>query len=172
MPSVSYSEEIPTAVGYYVYRLWAGDGISLYVGRIGDSGPRAPQARLRHHRRTQTWWPDVARIEIAELPEHPAIVIEEAEQIWALRPLHNRQRGNCTHDLTLPGAVKPASGQCRECAHEYDRKYERTAARVASKASPAAKAKKRVSDGKRSSGGARAAIAKRRPSGGQAPLWE
>jgi|SRR5208282_3393668 len=168
-----YGEAIPTAVGYYVYRLWAGDGTCLYVGRIGDSGPRAPQPRLGHHRRNKTWWPDVAKIEVAELPDHPAIVAEEVEQIRALRPLHNIQRGNCGHDRSLPGAVRPWSGNCSECAREYDKKYQRSAARVAYRASPGVKAKKRDGDRKRQrpSGSARAAIAKRRPSGGQAPLW-
>jgi len=162
----SYTEEIPTAPGYYVYRFWADGGTCLYVGRVGNNGPRPPQPRFRSHRRSKTWWPDVARIEIAELPDHPAIVAEEAGQIEALRPLHNVQRANCTHDLSLPGAVKH-TGQCSECA----RKYQLDPARAVYEASPARKASARERGRKRLPSRTRDAIRKRRPTPGQAPLW-
>lgn len=122
MSAVSYSEAIPTGPGYYVYRLWAPDETCLYVGRVGDSGPRPPQPRLNNHRRQKAWWPDVARIEFAELPDHPAVVAEETRQIWELRPIYNTRYG-CTHDLSLPGMVMPSSGKCRECGREYNRNY-------------------------------------------------
>jgi hypothetical protein len=119
----TYSEAIPTEPGYYVYRFWAADETCLYVGRVGDSGPRPPQARLNYHRRNKAWWPDVARIEIAELPDHPAVVAEESRQIQALNPAHNIRRGSCTHDLSLPGTVT-ASGHCATCHRENEkRKY-------------------------------------------------
>ena len=149
--AASYSKVIPRKPGYYVYRLWASDGSSLYVGRVGDSGPRPPQPRFNNHRRKKTWWPEVARIEIAELPDHPAVVAEEAAQIEALHPLHNIRHGKCTHDLSLPGAVG-ASGNCATCRRENEMKKYWTqngaAARVARK---------------------RASM--RRPSTGQGSLW-
>jgi hypothetical protein len=171
-----YSEEIPTAPGYYVYRFWTADGTCLYVGRVGDSGPRSPQARLNNHRYTKTWWPDVAKIEVAELPDHPAVVAEEAEQIKALRPLHNVRRANCGHDLSLPGAVK-STGGCRECAKEYSKEYNKQhydgTAQAAYEASPARKAAKREYDRKRQPRhNALKRLRRRRPPAGQAPLWE
>lgn len=168
---MTYSEEIPSAAGYYVYRFWAADDTCLYVGRIGDRGPRSPQPRFRHHRRGQTWWPDVARIEVAEFPDHPAVVAEETGQIDALRPLHNARRGNCHHDLSLPGAVKP-SGGCRECANEYSRKRYHSPVGAAYEATPARKAQRREAAQRyRPKDRAAERLRQRRPSAGQAPLW-
>jgi hypothetical protein len=167
MPDASYSEEIPTAPGYYVYRFWTDGGTCLYVGRVGDNGPRPPQSRFRHHRINKTWWPDVAKIEIAELPDHPAIVAEEVRQIEALRPVHNIQRANCSHDLSLPGAVNH-TGACSECA----RKYQLSPARAVYEASPARRASARERGRKRLPSRMRDEIRKRRPTPGQAPLWE
>ena len=166
-----YSEIIPTKPGFYVYRFWAEDGTCLYVGRVGDSGPRPPQSRFAHHRRMKSWWPDVARIEVAELSAHALIVAEEEAQIKALRPVHNVHRGNCQHDLSLPGAVK-LSGACSKCAKQY----QNSPARRAYDTSPARVAKKRENDRRRvragrPSGGARRWIALRRPGPGQEGLW-
>jgi hypothetical protein len=157
LTSSAYGTEIPVAPGYYVYRLWAGDAC-LYVGRVGDSGPRAPQPRLNHHRRVKPWWAEVTRIEVAAFPDHPSIVAEEGMQIVTLKPLHNKQRGSCLHDLSIPGAVK-ANGSCRACENKRPR-------------TPGEKTRKNARDRARQS---QHNAAKRRrvraPGAGQQSLW-
>lgn len=113
----AYSSEIPRTPGYYVYRLWAED-ICLYVGRVGDSGPRLPRPRFRNHRRTKPWWGQVTRIEVAQLPDHPAMVTEEFRQIYLLQPPHNVHGRTCEHDLSQPGAIN-AVGRCLKCTKRY-----------------------------------------------------
>jgi hypothetical protein len=86
--SVTYGETLPTAPGRYVYRLWDTPGGCLYVGMIGDSGPRRLSARLGEHRRTKGWWPQVARIDAAECDLFQ-LHDEEMRQIRRLGPAHN-----------------------------------------------------------------------------------
>lgn len=117
------------APGYYVYRLWAGDEC-LYVGRVGDAGPRPPQARLNYHRRNKPWWPEVTRTEVAALPDHPAMVAEEEAQIAQLRPRYNVYRTRCSHDRSQPGALN-VNGSCRACAAAQDKAREITPERRA-----------------------------------------
>lgn len=89
----AFSDILPTAPGCYVYRLW-GLALSksgcLYVGMVGENGPRRLSARLAEHKRTKPWWPAVQRIDAAECGMYD-VGHEEALQIAALRPDHNRR---------------------------------------------------------------------------------
>lgn len=88
-----YSDALPTAPGYYVYRLWGAawsESGCLYVGMVGDNGPRRLSARLAEHKRTKPWWSAVARIDAAECDMYN-VGHEEALQIARLRPDHNRR---------------------------------------------------------------------------------
>lgn len=100
----TYSEDLPTAPGYYVYRLWDADGKCMYVGMVGDNVPRRLSARLGQHRRDKTWWPAVARIDAATCAQF-TVHEEEARQIEALRPYRNRR-----HELwALPWMERAAA---------------------------------------------------------------
>jgi hypothetical protein len=83
-----YSEDLPTAPGYYVYRLW-GPGRCLYVGFVGENGPRLLSARLGEHRRTKPWWPQATLIDAADCGHQLEAMAEEIRQIELLRPVHN-----------------------------------------------------------------------------------
>jgi len=87
----AYSEDLPTRPGYYVYRLW-GRALSesgcLYVGKVGENGPRRLSARLAEHRRLKSWWAAVERIDAAVCTLHD-VSREEGMQIAALQPDHN-----------------------------------------------------------------------------------
>jgi hypothetical protein len=87
-----YSATWPTEPGYYVYRLWgdipfAGTGC-LYIGMVGENGPRRLSARLAEHKRTKSWRWQVERIDAAVSTLYD-VGHEEALQIAKLRPEHN-----------------------------------------------------------------------------------
>lgn len=86
-----YSEDLPTAAGCYVYRLRDAEDWCLYVGMVGDNGPRRLSARLAEHRRTKKWWPFVARIDAADCESYGDAVSEEVRQIKAFQPYCNIQ---------------------------------------------------------------------------------
>ena len=121
-----YSEIIPQKAGFFVYRLWAADGSCLYVGCVGERGPIRVQTRLGKHRRLRSWWPDVARIEIASFGSSAEVVEEERQQLVALQPKHNRlELGKCPkgHDRGRPGALLD-NGTCKQCQWDYRRRSE------------------------------------------------
>jgi hypothetical protein len=83
-----YSEDLPIAPGYYVYRLW-GDGGCLYVGFVGENGPRRLSPRLAEHKRTKPWWPQVALVDAADCGHYSEAAGEEMRQTERLNPDHN-----------------------------------------------------------------------------------
>jgi len=111
----------------------------------------------------KSWWPEVDRIEIATFKDFPAAAAEERAQIAALKPVHNRLPGNCSHDLSLPGAVYPSNGTCRIC----DRERQRAASRT-----PEGQSKQRARDRVRQPLHNAARRRRRRsPGAGQGNLW-
>ena len=74
--------------GFYVYRAWRASNC-IYVGLVGNLGPRDPHLRMAEHKSTDRWWADVARIDIAEFAGRQDIYPEELRQIRALRPPRN-----------------------------------------------------------------------------------
>jgi hypothetical protein len=173
-----YSETFPTGLGFYVYRLWAANGTCLYVGCAGERGPRRVGSRLSDHRRTKSWWPQVARIEVASLASAIEIIIEERRQVEALNPMHNKKlRRYCGqgHDLTLPDA-RNDEGACRACHRVWGRQREparRNREHVKKyRQTPAGKVHLAVYERSRSVRKAAQRWARsRRPSPGQNPLW-
>ena len=120
-----YSETIPTARGHYVYRFWAADGTCVYVGCVGERGPRRLSARFAQHKRQSPWWPQVARIDVAGLASTADVITEERAQIAQLNPVHNRQHlGRCQkgHDTAAPGA-RDEDGRCARCQHDQRAKH-------------------------------------------------
>jgi hypothetical protein len=87
-PGVTYSEDIPEYVGFWVYRLWAPERC-LYAGMVGNLGPRTVQSRLRRHAQTKPWWPEVTRIDVAECDDRRHAFREERHQLETLKPVHN-----------------------------------------------------------------------------------
>lgn len=67
-----------------VYVLRAADGTVLYVGASGDL-----TQRLRQHRYTKSWWPQVASVTASPVYEKAAALSAERTLIDALSPLHN-----------------------------------------------------------------------------------
>ena len=166
----AYSTEIPRTPGYYVYRLWADDEC-LYVGRVGEAGPRPPQPRLNYHRRNRPWWPEVTRTEVTALPDHPAMVAEEESQIALLRPRYNVNRTRCNHDRSQPGALN-ANGGCRACAATREKTSAARAAERARAKTPERRAKKRKSDlARRPTKNAARRLQRRAPGSDQGGLW-
>jgi hypothetical protein len=142
-PTYSYSESYPNRPGHYVYRLWDADGRCLYVGRVGETVPRRVSTRLSAHRREQSWWPDVARIDVAVLPGAEATWAEERAQIGQHDPVHNvclRRRCRNGHDVTSPGA-RSEDGECLQCRRNPP--PARRAAKARYDASPAGREAKR-----------------------------
>jgi hypothetical protein len=90
--------------GFYVYRLWA-ESECLYVGMVGDKGPRLVQDRIREHSKSQSWWPDVTRIEVAECADRKHALKEERAQVRKLKPVHNKR--------LLPRSPKPGPAPVR-----------------------------------------------------------
>lgn len=87
----TYREFIPTDPGFWVYRMWAAERC-LYVGMVGNLGPRPVQDRIRVHSRTQPWWPHVTHIDVAECDSRQQAFKEERRQLEALEPVHNGRR--------------------------------------------------------------------------------
>jgi hypothetical protein len=87
-PAYTYSEDLPETPGYFVYRLWADTGCSLYVGMVGLTGPRLLSTRLGEHKRDKPWWPQVAHIDATEC-DPLDVAKEEALQIARFAPEHN-----------------------------------------------------------------------------------
>lgn len=154
-----YSETIPTKPGHYVYRLWTADGTCLYVGCVGERSPRKLRDRLSDHKREKPWWPQVARIDAASFAGPLEVIAEEPAQIAQLNPVHNK-----AHKPKPPPPPPPPKSAPRK------RTWADRCAR-----NPELRLKKRERDRlrvqMRPSGGARAAIAKRRPSPGQGDLF-
>jgi hypothetical protein len=91
-PSAEYSEVIPELPGFYVYRLWAADGICLYVGMVGKRGPRRVDQRFSEHEDDRkAWWRQVARIEVRSFAVMEGAEAEERHQIATLMPVWNKQ---------------------------------------------------------------------------------
>lgn len=91
-PMHVYSETLPAEPGYYVYRIWGAVDHCLYVGMVGDKGPRKLSARLAEHRRAKPWWAAVKRIDAADCGDQHEVMAEEAYQISICRPWHNKRR--------------------------------------------------------------------------------
>lgn len=68
----------------FVYRCFDATGQLLYVGCSND-----PQSRLNDHRRSKSWWPDVARTQTVAYPSRDQALDAEALAIRAETPLHN-----------------------------------------------------------------------------------
>ncbi len=91
METLEYTVEMPATTGHYVYRTWADNGSSLYVGAIGLGRPRLPAERFREHAADHYWWwPDVARIDFAICETPDQARVEEDRQIKLLSPMHNK----------------------------------------------------------------------------------
>ena len=61
--------------GFYVYRAW-GASSCIYVGLVGNLGPRDPHLRMAEHKSKDRWWADVARVDIAEFADRQDIYPE------------------------------------------------------------------------------------------------
>jgi hypothetical protein len=72
-------------LGCVVYRCYDADERLLYVGSTGNS-----YNRFTVHQRKTKWWPEVARIAVAEQPDIETARRVEALAIFAEKPLRNR----------------------------------------------------------------------------------
>lgn len=119
--AVAYSGQLPTAPGYYVYRLWGGafsESGCLYVGMVGESGPRRLSARLAEHKRDKPWWDAVTHVDAGACDMYN-VAHEEALQIATLRPDHNRRTEGyrLTHREAAEAQGWPDQTVAREQAH-------------------------------------------------------
>ncbi len=80
---------------HYVYEIHGADG-PLYVGLTNG-----PDRRIKDHRSTQPWWPEVTRVRITAVRNYPEGKRLEASTIRRLRPRHN-QRMNPAWALPKP----------------------------------------------------------------------
>lgn len=159
-----YSEVIPKKRGHYVYRLWAVDGTCLYVGCAGEREPRRVSERLSDHRRKKSWWPQVARIDIATFATASEVVAEEPRQITALQPVHNiahKNRWTVNRENEYKHEREKAP-EVRERIRERAREWRQR---------PDVREYRRQHDRRRPSGWERGRTARRRPSPGQEGLW-
>ena len=174
--------EIPREPGFYIYEIWAGE-VCLYVGRVGDNGPRSVRYRLSSHAGDKPWWPEVTRISVTSLASHEEIAAEEPRRIRELAPRHNRTYARfCRkgHDQDAPGVrYQSATGaHCAECQRERSRRPEvRARANEAlRKYNSQPEVRERLRERDRSpvrlAQQRRAALARsRRPASGQEGLW-
>lgn len=68
-----------------LYRCWGELGELLYVGVTHDL-----TARMKQHRYSTEWYPQVARITASAYPDRMAALVAEAEAIESESPMHNR----------------------------------------------------------------------------------
>lgn len=134
-----FDSNVHSKESYWVYRFWNAAGDCLYVGRVGDNGPKPFTVRLWQHKKKQSWWPEVDRIDAIELPDHASIVDEENRQFWEQRPIHNRRKIKCRHE----NARRSVHGQCLECRKEYRQSESGKAVAAGYYASPEGKATRR-----------------------------
>jgi hypothetical protein len=92
--------------GFFVYRAWGADDESLYIGMVGVGGPASLSRRLGQHRHHSEWWPEMLRIDWAELNSEDDASAEEAKQIAEQGPIYNQRR--CRHPNTRPQKAEPA----------------------------------------------------------------
>jgi hypothetical protein len=108
-----YRPWVPPDRGFYVYRTWAIDGHSVYIGMVGAKGrPGILGDRLLDHEMTAEWWPEVAHIDWAEFSGTRETLDEETRQIAEHGPVHNKMRPRprvpgATVALPSPRAVLP-----------------------------------------------------------------
>lgn len=102
--TVEYQPWVPPDRGFYVYRMWASDGHSVYVGMVGQKGPAILGDRLRYHEMAADWWPEVAHIDWAEFGSTRGALDEETRQIAQHVPVHNKLRPK----VRGPGVAVPA----------------------------------------------------------------
>lgn len=74
----------PAARRYFIYYLYAADGICLYVGRSCEVS-----ARLRSHLDTKAWFTDVRRVSLEGPFTWDEAVKVESTAIKRDRPVHN-----------------------------------------------------------------------------------
>jgi len=118
--SVYSKVSIPLCAGYFVYRIWSGDDVCLYVGKAGGTkGPVPVTERLRRHAREQPWWLPGIWADVAELPGYAEVMAEERAQILALRPVHNVNFARCR----AAGHEMDGNGRCVPCRNEYNAGY-------------------------------------------------
>jgi len=67
-----------------VYRLYDAADVLLYVG-----SSKNPAQRWKQHRQLKSWWPQVARREVAWFDSRPDALFAERQAILAENPLHN-----------------------------------------------------------------------------------
>ena len=72
-----------------VYRIFDASGVLLYIGRTVSGRMRA---RWKAHRKTQPWWPEVKRIDLAFYDSWREAFLEERRAILAEHPRHNKER--------------------------------------------------------------------------------
>lgn len=72
--------------GFYVYYLWAADGLLLYVGMSTNL-----LSRLGQHISDKAKRRVIARITMTEYPNEPVMIRAETRAIYELRPLWNIQ---------------------------------------------------------------------------------
>lgn len=86
---------------FALYRFYDAAGDLLYVGQTINPG-----RRMEKHRGTNAWWGDVARIDMEQFPDRPALLAAERAAIKEDKPKHNvRMNGYGTR----PDAPVPAS---------------------------------------------------------------
>lgn len=68
----------------FLYRLWDGSRVLLYVGITRDLG-----VRMRKHAWEKAWWEQVEDVTVEVFPTHDAAADAEAEAIQTERPRHN-----------------------------------------------------------------------------------
>lgn len=91
-----------------LYRFYDADDVLLYVGQSVNPG-----RRMEKHRDTQTWWRDVARIEMEQHPDKVTLLAAEREAIKEEKPLHNvRMNGRRVYRQLI--------WTCEVCDHAID----------------------------------------------------
>lgn len=99
LPTVTSDlEDPPCHAGIY---LLFSDDQCLYVGQSGRIA-----MRLKHHKKTQKWWPDVTRLEtIGPLTDEDGRLTRETLEIFRHRPRYNKL---IYLGLTNEGRIYPA----------------------------------------------------------------
>lgn len=71
-------------MSFTLYRFYAADDALLYVGLSVNPGKR-----FERHKADKEWWPEVARVELEQYPDHPTLRAAEREAITEERPRYN-----------------------------------------------------------------------------------
>jgi len=71
---------------HVLYRHWDAAGSLLYVGITGNLA-----TRLRGHRHTASWFPEIANITLQHFPDNEALLAAERQAIAEENPIYNKR---------------------------------------------------------------------------------